>query len=151
MKQALAVEPTHVVNLYTCKPGQNILGYAYYPWTFSETDFRHGVVVLHASLPGGSAAPYNEGDTVTHEVGHYLGLYHTFEGACDDPGDYVADTPSEASPDYYCEAGRDSCPAVGLDPVHNYMDYGDDLCLDNFTAGQVSRMQSSVQVYRPSL
>lgn len=151
MKQALAVDPAQVLNIYTCKPQQGILGYAYYPWTFPETDVRHGVVVLHASLPGGSAEPYNLGDTATHEVGHYLGLYHTFEGACEDPGDYVDDTPAEASPDFYCTPGRDSCPAAGLDPVRNYMDYGDDLCMDNFTDDQVSRMQDAVHVYRPSL
>lgn len=151
MKQALAVDPAHVLNIYTCKPQQGILGYAYYPWTFAESDVRHGIVALYASLPGGSAAPYNEGDTVTHETGHYLGLYHTFEGGCEDPGDYVADTPAEASPDYYCTAGRDSCPAPGFDPVHNYMDYGDDLCMDNFTGGQVSRMQDAAAMYRPSL
>lgn len=151
MKQALAVDPAHVLNVYTCKPQQGILGYAYYPWTFDEADVRHGVVALHASLPGGTAAPYDEGDTVTHEVGHYLGLYHTFEGGCGDPGDYVADTPAEASPEYYCAEERDSCPAPGLDPVHNYMDYGDDACMDHFTGGQVTRMQTAVSVYRPSL
>lgn len=151
MKQALAVDPAKVLNVYTCKPQQGILGYAYYPWSLPEADVRHGVVALYSSLPGGTAVPYNEGDTVTHEVGHYLGLYHTFEGGCAEPGDYVDDTPAEQSPDFYCSEGRDTCPSAGLDPIHNFMDYGDDLCLVEFTAGQVSRMERAVSVYRPSL
>jgi hypothetical protein len=151
MKQALAIDPANNLNIYTCAPSGGILGYAYLPPTFPESNYRHGVVLLHSSLPGGSAAPYNLGDTGTHEVGHYLGLDHTFEGGCAAPGDSVADTPAEASPAYGCPVGRNTCSSAGLDPIENFMDYTDDTCMDEFTAGQTSRMQAMVSTYKPSL
>jgi hypothetical protein len=151
IKQALAIDPAHVLNIYTCKPSGGILGWAYYPWSFPETDYRHGVMLLYSSLPGGTAAPYNEGDTGTHEVGHYLGLAHTFENGCSVPGDWVSDTPYEASPAYGCPVGRDSCSTAGLDPIRNFMDYTDDPCMYEFSGGQVDRMQAMTELYRPSL
>jgi hypothetical protein len=151
MKQALAVDPAHTLNIYSCNPSQGILGYAYLPFQIDESSFYHGVVLLYSSLPGGTAAPYNLGDTATHEVGHYLGLYHTFENGCSSPGDEVADTPYEASPAYGCPVGRDSCPSAGLDPIFNFMDYTDDDCMDHFTADQATRMQTQVAIYKPSL
>ncbi len=88
-----------------------------------------------------------------HEVGHYLGLYHTFQGGCTPPGDQVDDTPDEAGPPGCCPCprGRDTCPSSGVDPIHNYMDYTSDACRTEFTAGQDVRMDSIVPVYRPSL
>lgn len=150
MKASLAVDPAHNLNIYSCEPG-SLLGFAYYPDSFPETDTRHGVVVLHSSFPGGAAVPYDEGDTATHEVGHYLGLAHTFEGGCSAPGDMVADTPPEASPAFGCPVGRDTCVGGGLDPILNFMDYTDDACMIEFTTDQSVRMQDMTALYRPSL
>jgi hypothetical protein len=151
MKQALAVDPANTLNVYSCNP-RGLLGYAQFPTSYPESSYMHGVVLLDASFPGGSAANYNEGDTGTHEVGHYLGLYHTFQGGCTGAGDSVADTPAEASPAYGCPVGRDSCPAVsGLDPIRNFMDYTYDSCMNTFSSGQDARAQAITSQYRPSL
>lgn len=150
IKLALAVSPAHTLNIYSCRP-YGYLGFAYYPSSFPEDSFEHGVFIDYGSLPGGSIPYYDLGRTATHEVGHYLGLFHTFQGGCGGSGDLVADTPAEGSPAFGCPEGRDTCPSTGLDPIHNYMDYTDDACYTEFTAGQQSLMCQMVGTYRPSL
>ncbi len=154
IKRELAVSPATTLNIYTCVPHYGpylLLGFSTFPWSYDEDDSRHGVVMLYSSVPGGDAAPYDEGDTATHEIGHYLGLYHTFQGGCEPPGDEVDDTPYEATAAFYCPIGRDTCPDEGLDPIHNFMDYTDDACMDHFTTMQDDRMIAIVEEYRPTL
>ena len=151
-KQQLNIDPIHYLNIYTGNmPG--LLGWSWLPYSWPEGSYMHGVCLLYSSLPGGSSYPYNAGDTATHEIGHYLGLLHTFENGCSVNNDNVSDTPQEDDGNniYSCNA-TDTCPNdPGMDPVQNFMTYTDDACLNQFTTGQGDRMTDMIATYRPGL
>jgi hypothetical protein len=154
-KTTLGVDPTRNLNLYTAEPTDpvlgGLLGFATFPSDLAGNPKRDGVVILHSSLPGG-VAPFNLGKTATHEVGHWLGLFHTFQGGCAPPGDEVDDT--QPQPDgeniFQCDPSANTCsggdPAMA--PIHNYMNYADDSCLTQFTPGQQDRMKLEVSLFR---
>ena len=153
MKGALYQGGPRTLNIYTASLGKQVLGWSYFPSEFvggkARARYLDGVVVDYRSLPGGSLAPYNEGDTATHEIGHWLGLFHTFQNGCNAPGDFVPDTASEASPAFGCPVGRDTCGAQpGADPISNFMDYAQDSCMSSFTPGQGERMRTTWAAYR---
>lgn len=150
MKRALRKGTYADLNLYFMA-SMDYLGYCYFPvsTTTGSTDFYYdGCSILSSTVPGGSETNYNLGLTVVHEVGHWFNLYHTFQGGCSGNGDFIADTPAEASAASGCPTGRDTCSSAGVDPIHNYMDYTYDTCYEEFTAGQRARMTSAWNTYR---
>jgi hypothetical protein len=147
MKNALRRGTADDLNFYT-NDGAAYLGWSSFPSGYSGAPKNDGVVCFYRSLPGGNFPPYDLGDTGTHEIGHWLGLFHTFEGGCDGSGDSVSDTPAELYAAFGCPVGLDTCISPGLDPIENFMDYSDDACMFKFTIGQSSRMDSQWTTYR---
>ncbi len=112
-----------------------------------------GCNIAAQTMPGGSTYGYNMGKTAVHETGHWLGLLHTFEGySCQGSGDYIVDTPQEAQSTDGCPTSpwKNTCATarVGVDPIHNFMDYSTDACYTRFTLGQEGRIRSLWPMYR---
>jgi hypothetical protein len=140
------------LNIWVCELFPGLLGYAQFPGDVGATD---GVVVTYTAFGtiGTVTAPSTLGRTATHEVGHWLGLYHIWgdDNDCTTGSDSIPDTPNAASESQSdCQITRNSCsnedPWWGVidppDMVQNYMDYSNDSCMAMFTLGQKARMLS---------
>jgi hypothetical protein len=157
-QQHQAIEPQKGLNFYTAAPGGGLLGWATFPHEMEGDPDMDGVVMLHGTLQGGSTTNYNLGATAVHEVGHWLGLFHTFQDACFELGDEVEDTPPHSGPNYGkpVDEGQPhnlcpTAPAGSLCPIHNYMNYVDDEWMTEFTPGQVERLWAQIAMFRTDL
>ena len=118
----------------------------YFDISYSDSVYD-GVVIVNDSMPNARNWQYAEGDTLTHEVGHWLNLAHTHDSGCNGVGDYMDDaggvTSNEQSATYTCDIGLDNCPNDGgVNPIHSFMSYVPDSCMTEFSAGQALRMQA---------
>jgi hypothetical protein len=154
MKTALRWDPTRYLNIYT-NDGNGNLGYATFPQTQAGA-VQDGIVLLWETVGRNSLGgpPFHLGRTATHEVGHYLGLFHTFQGSCGSAtapytsGDLISDTPRERLPSYGCTPSVSACQGAGMNPIENYMNYSDDACMNRFTPEQRNRMRCAIMSYR---
>lgn len=151
MKRSLRQGGADELNVYICMPNNRALGWSSWPHHYGSLPQADGVVIASATLPGGPAVPFHQGGTLTHQVGHWFGLYHTFQGGCGQLNDLVADTPPEQRPAFTCQDARDSCPGDGPDPVQNFMDFADDQCAQRWTPGQDARMDAVFTAFRVGL
>jgi PKD repeat protein len=140
------------LNIYIVRSiAGNTLGYSSFPDGPADED---GMVMKHNVFGNTGTAGASKGRTATHEVGHWFGLYHTFNNGCGidtcTDGDYVCDTPPQASPNYNC-TNMNSCnndvPNIN-DQKENYMNYTPDACKDMFTEGQKDRIRSTLENIR---
>jgi hypothetical protein len=154
--ETLAWDTNRYLNIYT-NSADGYLGYVPdLPQGGIAGDDADRVVVLHEAFGRDAPLrPFDLGRTATHEVGHYLGLYHTFDGGCgststcNTSGDLICDTNRQDQPTWGCPSSASSCG--GPAPFDNYMDYSDDRCMDRFTPIQARRMRCSMEFYRPNL
>jgi len=147
---------TRYLNMYVVKTISNgVGGYSSFPYAPPEED---GLVVRHNLFGDSGTAAAAGGRTATHEIGHWLGLYHTFNGGCGQDtcsdGDYVCDTPPVVNPNFTCNLNVNSCgndtPDLP-DQVRNYMDYTPDDCKSVFTQGQKDRITATLDTVRTSI
>jgi Pregnancy-associated plasma protein-A len=141
------------LNMWVCQLGGGLLGYAQFPGGPAATD---GVVITHTAFgtTGTAAPPFHLGRTATHEIGHWLNLYHIWgdDGTGCGGSDEVNDTPNQGSEN----TGKPSFPHISCnngpngDMFMNYMDYTDDDSMYMFTVGQVIRMEATLAGPRSS-
>ncbi len=152
MREALRVDTPSALNVFVTGSTQNLLSYSTFPASRALNPDFDGCFIERHVLPGGTA-PFDEGKTLVHCVGHWLGLFHTFQDGCDGAGDMVDDTPAHRSPSFGrpAEGDGDACVEGEAVPVDNFMNYTDDAVRTTFTAGQFDRMRDQTAQFRPEL
>ena len=141
------------LNIWVCQLQSGLLGYAQFPGGAASTD---GVVITHTGFGtnGTATAPFALGRSATHEIGHWLNLFHIWgdDGGGCTGSDFVADTPNQADHNFGCPTFPSVTCSNGPngDMFMNYMDYTDDACMFMFTAGQVTRMDATLDGPRSS-
>ncbi|KIS68544.1 uncharacterized protein UMAG_03630 [Mycosarcoma maydis] len=149
MKSALRKGGANALNVYTVSFGSSgLLGYATFPWNYRSNPTNDGIVLDWNTYPGGPITNYQAGKTLVHEVGHWAGLYHVFQGGCSGSGDYVDDTPPQSTVTRGCPTSQDSCAGGGVDSIHSHMDYSYESCRYLFTDGQIARIGAAMDTYR---
>jgi len=152
LKELSFWDNTRYLNIYVVKTiNGGTLGYSSFPGGPPDED---GIVVRHNVFGRIGTAASGLGRTGTHELGHWFGLYHTFNNGCGvdtcSDGDYICDTPPVASPNFTCTP-INSCSndnPDSNDQIENYMDYTTDACKDMLTNGQKLRIQSTLNTIR---
>lgn len=167
LKSGLRIGSATTLNVYSGILPSTILGHATFPQDYSTEPLNDGVSVTTGSLASSLFANML-GRTLTHEVntsiglfntkvGHWLGLYHTFNDGCAFPNDFVADTRPQAQETIGCPINIKTCSRDDFDTLdkvrydeinalkpfdmtENFMDYTDDVCMKSFTKGQIERM-----------
>lgn len=162
-KPATQFDPYRYANFWTASLSGGLLGYAQFPLDpvvpgipsgNPDTEISDGVVMGYQYFGSidkvntpqlQDGAPFNLGRTATHEVGHWLGLFHIWgDGDCS-ADDQVADTPNQGSPSSGCpDPSTSTCGE--LDMWENFMDYSNDDCMSLFTQGQVDRMRTVLEL-----
>ena len=172
-KRSLRQGDCQTLNIYTTGTFDGVFGWGTKPFGCNDIDplengcenvcrgeklYDDGVVLRYDLVRGGPRRLYNEGDVLVHEVGHWLGLFHSFQNGCQALGDFIEDTPAQREASQGCEQVIDSCkdrdddPSVwGVDPIHNYMDASNDPCMTEFTQGQIEWMHATWDMYRSAL
>lgn len=141
-----AWDASKYLNIWVCDLFGRTLGYSTMPGGYSKVD---GIVIQYGvfGYEKGVRAPYNKGRTLTHEMGHWLGLKHIW-GDFEDSGcssDDVDDTPPQSA----SNTGCNTFPKISTcsidnngDMFMNYMDFSDDACMNMFTWGQRNKMRA---------
>lgn len=159
MKQTLRLGSRTSLNIYSLSLQSEVLGHSTLPQEYNENLKNDGVMIHYGSMPGGELFPVNLGKTLTHEVGHWLGLYHTFTESCSYPNDFVLDTLPQKESTNGCPLRETGCSVSDFndkdlklflegndrreknEASFNFMDYSDDVCMEGFTPGQIRRMK----------